>query len=176
MKKTVLKVYYNAVTLSIWFLAFLPLLVLALTFAICGTSNDPLWVIILFSILLLSFSAFFFIEALYMTQRAEINEQGIIIYSIFFSTIKTIKWGDLIDIKTQSIVTFSSSNGARFSKDWIVLYTESSQKERMWGAGIYNRKKKGPWYISCTKENLTVITEYLIKYAPHICDDPNVFF
>ena len=174
MKRTVLKVYYNAVTLSIWFLAFLPLLVLALTFAICGTSNDPLWVIILFSILLLSFSAFFIIEALYMTQRAEINEQGIIIYSIFFSTIKTIKWGDLIDIKTQSIVTFSSSNGARFSKDWIVLYTEPSQKEK--GHKLFNRKKSGPWYIACTKENITVLAECVIKYAPHICDDPNVFW
>jgi hypothetical protein len=57
-----------------------------------------------------------------------------------------------------------------------VLYTDPSQEERMWGAGIHNRKKKGPWYIACTKENLAVVTEYLIQYAPHICDDPNVFF
>ena len=57
----------------------------------------------------------------------------------------------------------------------IVLYTDSLQLEKVHN-GIHNRKKKGPWYIACTKENLTIITEYLIKCAPHICDDPDVFF
>ncbi len=175
MKKNILKVYYASVMLSVWFLAFLPLSTLVLTFAIFGISNDPLWIIILFSVLLLSFSIFFIISALYMTQRAEISEHGITIYSIFFSTIKVIKWNELVDIRTESIVTFSSSYGYRSSKDWIVLYTDSSQLEKVRNS-INNRKKKGPWYIACTKENITVMTEYIIKYAPHICDDPDVFF
>ena len=109
-----------------------------------------------------------------MTQRAEISEHGITIYSVFFSTIKVIKWNELVDIRTESIVTFLSSYGYRYSKDWIVLYTDSSQKEKE--HTLMNRKKTGPWYISCTKENITVLTEYIIKYAPHICDDPNIFF
>ncbi|MBQ8302239.1 MAG: hypothetical protein IJX97_01655 [Clostridia bacterium] len=175
MKKNILKVYYNSVVLSVWFLALLPLALLVSMFALFGTSNDPLWVIILFTILLLSFSLFFIITALYRTQRAEISELGITIYSIFFSTIKVIKWNELIDVRTESIVTFTSSYGYSSSKDWIVLYTDSSQIEKVHN-GINNRKKKGPWYIACTKENLTVITEYIIKYAPHICDDLNVFF
>lgn len=177
MKKNILRVYYGSVIFNNWFIASLPLFILVLMFSIFGFSNDPLWVIILFSVLLLFFSIFFIIRALYMTQRAEISEEGIIIYSEIFSTIKVIKWNELIDVRTENLITFTTANGGySSSKDWIVLYTDSSQKERMWGAGIYNRKKKGPWYISCTKENLTVITEYLIKYAPHICDDPNVFF
>ena len=175
MKKNILKVYYASVILSMWFLAFLTLSTLVLTFAIFGISNDPLWIIILFSVLLLSFSIIFIISALYMTQRAEISEHGITIYSIFFSTIKVIKWNELVDIRTESIVTLSSSYGYSSSKDWIVLYTDSSQLEKAHN-GINNRKKKGPWYIACTKENITVMTEYIIKYAPHICDDPDVFF
>ncbi len=175
MEKSILKVNYASVMLSIWILAFLPLVLLISMFALFGTSKDPLWVIILFSILLLSSSAFLFINALYMIQRAEISEEGITIYSVIFSRIKAIKWNELYDVRTESIITFTSSNGYRSSKDWIVLYTDSSQLEKVHN-GIHNRKKKGPWYIACTKDNLTVITEYLIKCASHICDDPNVFF
>jgi hypothetical protein len=147
---------------------------LVLTFVIFGISNDPLWISILFSILLLSFSISFIIRALYMTQRAEINEHGITIYSIIFSTIKVIKWNELVDIRTKSIVTFLSSYGYRYSKDWIVLYTDSSQKEKE--HTLMNRKKTGPWYISATKENISVLTIYVKKYASHISDDSNVFF
>lgn len=173
MKKNILKVYSTAVMLSVWFLAFLPLLALVLTFVVFDISNDPLWVIILFSILLLFFSIFFIIRALYMMQRAEISEHGICIYSIFFSTIKVIEWNELVDIRTESVVTFSSAYGYCSSKDWIVMYTESSQKENE--RNPFN-KKTGPWYISATKENITVLTGYVNKYASHISDDPNVFF
>ena len=174
MKKTILKVCPIAIMFSVWSLAILPVLVWFLTFAIFGTSNDPLWVIILFSSLLFLFSTFFIICALYMTQRAEISEHGIAIYSIFFSTIKIIKWNELIDIKTESVVTFSSAYGYRSSKDWIVIYTDSSQKEKE--RNPINRKKAGPWYITCTRENITVLTEYVNKYASHISDDPDIFF
>ena len=174
MKKDILKVYYASVMLSNCFLVFLIISILVYMFAIFDSSHDALWEIILLSILLFSFLMFFIIEALYMTQRAEISEHGITIYSVFFSTIKVIKWNELFDIRTQSIVTFLSSYGYRYSKDWIVLYTDSSQKEKE--HTLMNRKKTGPWYISCTKENITVLTEYIIKYAPHICDDPNIFF
>ena len=174
MKKTILKVYSAAVMLNVWSMACLPLLVWGLTFAIFGTSNDPLWVIILSLSLVFFFLIFFAIEALYMTQRAEISEHGIAIYSIFFSTIKVIKWNELIDIRTQSIVTFSSAYGYHSSKDWIVLYTDLSQKEK--NHTLMNRKKTGPWYISCTKRNITVLTEYVNKYASHISEDPDTFF
>ncbi len=176
MKKNILKVYYGFVMFNNWFIASVPLLIWVLMFAIFGFSNDPFWEIILFSVLLFFFSIFFIIRALYMTQQAEISEEGIIIYSVIFSTIKVIKWNELIDVRTESLITFTSANGGySSSKDWIVLYTDSSQQEKVHN-GINNRKKNGPWYIACTKENLTVITEYIIKYAPHICDDPNVFF
>ena len=174
MKKTTLKVYSSAVMLSVWVLAFLPLSVLVLTFVIFDTSNDPLWVIVLFSCLLLFFSAFFAICALYMTQRAEINEHGITIYSMFFSTIKAIKWNELVDMRTKSVVTFSSVYGHRSSKNWIVMYTDSTKKENE--QNPFNRKKAGPWYITCTKENIVVLTEYINKYAPHISANPNEFF
>ena len=173
MNKNVLKVYYTSVLFNICFLALLPLITLVILFVFFDSSSDYLWGIVLFSVLLLSCSLFLIIYALYLIQRAEISEEGITIYSIFFSTIKVIKWNELIDIKTKSIVTFTSSNGYRSSKDWIVLYTDSSQKEKKHNLCNLNA---GPWYIACTKENITVLTKYVIKYAPHISDDPNVLF
>jgi hypothetical protein len=110
-----------------------------------------------------------------MTQRTEISEQGITIYSVFFSTIKVIKWDELVDIRTESIVTFTSANGGyRSMADWIVLYTDLSQKEKE--HKLWNRKKTGPWYMTCTKGNVTVLTDYIIEFAPHICCDPTVFW
>ena len=175
MKKNILKVHSASVMFNVWFLVILPILIWLLFFAVIGTENDSLLAIIQLSSILLLFSVFFIIHALYMTQRAEISEQGIKIYSIIFSTIKVIKWNELIDVRTENIVTFTSANGGYRSKaDWIVLYTNLSQKEKE--HKLFNRKKTGPWYISCTKENETILTEYIIKYAPHISDDPDVFF
>ena len=80
----------------------------------------------------------------------------------------------MIDIRTENVVTFSSAYGYRSSKDWIVVYTDSSQKEKE--RKLFNRRKAGPWYITYTRENITVLTEYVNKYASHISDDPDVFF
>mgnify|MGYP003308468000 CR=1 FL=1 len=177
MKKNILKVYYGTYIMTRWIVVFSALMLLVVFFVLPDSSPDTLWDIVLGYIILLSILTFSIIDTLYRIQRAEISEEGITIYSVIFSTIKVIKWNELYDVRTESLITFTTVNGGyNSSRDWIVLYTDSSQKERMWGAGICNRKKKGPWYISCTKENLTVITEYLIKYAPHICDDPDVFF
>lgn len=174
MKKNIVKVFPFAVMLNLWFLAIFPLLLWGLTFFLFGFSNDPVWVIILFSVALFFPSVYFIIFALYMIQRAEISEQGITIYSMFFSTIKVIRWNELFDIRTKSIITFSNAYGYNSSRDWIVLYTDPSQKEKE--PRLSNRKKTGPWFITYTKETMTVLTEYVIKYAPHICDDPNIFF
>ena len=177
MKKNILKVYYGSYILTRSIAVFSALILLIIFSVLPDSSPDTLWDIVLAYILSLSLLSFFIIDTLYRIQLAEISEEGITIYSVIFSTIKAIKWNELIDVRTESLITFTTVNGGyNSSRDWIVLYTDSSQKERMWGAGIDNRKKKGPWYIACTKENLSVLTEYIIKYAPHICDDPNVFF
>ena len=177
MRKNILKVYYGTYIMTHWIVVFSAFMLLVVFFVLPDSSPDTLWDIVLVYIILLSILTFSIIDTLYRIQRAEISEEGITIYSVIFSTIKVIKWNELYDVRTESLITFTSVNGGyNSSRDWIVLYTDSSQKERMWGAGIDNRKKKGPWYIACTKENLAIITEYLIKYAPHICDDPNVFF
>lgn len=175
MKKSILRVYYGAYIMTHWIVAFSALTILIVFSVLPDSSPDTLWDVVLGYTISLFFLTFSIIDTLYSTQRAEISEEGITIYSVVFSTIKAIKWNELIDVRTESIVTFTSANGYSSSRDWIVLYTDSSQLEKVHN-GIHNRKKKGPWYIACTKENLTVITEYLIKYAPHICDDPNVFF
>ena len=102
------------------------------------------------------------------------SEHGIAIYSIFFSTIKEIKWNELIDIRIESLVTFASAYGYRSSEGWIVIYTDSSQKEKE--RKPFNRKKAGPWYITSTRENITLLTEHINKYASHISDSPDVLF
>jgi hypothetical protein len=175
VKKNILKVYRGSYIASVWVPIILTLSTLVVFFVLYDSSRDSLWTIVLSSIILFSALTYMIIYALYLIQRAEISEDGITIYSVIFSTIKVIKWNELYDVRTESIITFSSANGYSSSRDWIVLYTDSSQLEKVHN-GLCNRKNKGPWYISCTKENLAVVTEYLIQYAPHICDDPNVFF
>lgn len=175
MRKNILKVYRASYIASVWVTTFLILTMLVVLLISYDSSRDFLWAMVLSSIILFSVLTYMIIYALYLLQRAEINEEGITIYSVVFSKIKAIKWNELIDVRTESIITFTTAIGYNSSKDWIVLYTNSSQKEKVHN-GLCNRKKKGPWYIACTKENLTVITEQIIKYAPHICDDPNVFF
>ena len=175
MKKSTLKVYSNNVMLNVWFIAFLPLLALILPFALFGISADePLGLIILFSFLMLIASTYLIINALYMIQRVKLSEHGIIIYSLLFSTIKAIKWSELIDLRTESVVTFSTAYGQCFSQDWIVIYTDPSQKGKE--RKPYNRKKAGPWYIIGTSENITILAEYVNKYAPHISVDPDLLF
>lgn len=175
MKKNILKVYRGSYIASVWVPIILTLSTLFVFFVLYDSSRDSLWTIVLSSIILFSALTYMIIYALYLIQRAEISEDGITIYSVIFSTIKVIKWNELYDVRTESIITFSSANGYSSSRDWIVLYTDSSQLEKVHN-GLCNRKNKGPWYIACTKENLAVVTEYLIQYAPHICDDPNIFF
>ena len=161
--------------LNVWFIAFLPLLAWILPFALFGISNDEsLWLIILFSLLMFIASTYLIINALYMMQRVELSEQGITIYSILFSTIKVIKWNELTDVRTENIITFSSAYGCRSSQDWIVIYTDSSQKGKE--RKPYNRKKAGPWYIISTKENTTILAEYMNRYASHILVDPDLLF
>ena len=177
MKKNILKVYYGTYIMSHWVVVFFSIAILVIFSVLPDSSPDTLWDVVLAYVLFVFFLTYSIIDTLYSIQRAEINEDGITIYSVVFSTIKVIKWNELYDVRTESLITFTTVNGGySYSKDWIVLYTDPSQEERMWGAGIHNRKKKGPWYIACTKENLAVVTEYLIQYAPHICDDPTVFF
>jgi hypothetical protein len=177
VKKNILKVYYGTYIMTHWVVVFFSIAILVIFSVLPDSSPDTLWDVVLAYVLSVFFLTYSIINALYSIQRAEINEDGITIYSVVFSTIKVIKWNELYDVRTESLITFTTVNGGySSSKDWIVLYTDPSQEERMRGAGIHNRKKKGPWYIACTKENLAVVTEYLIQYAPHICDDPNVFF
>lgn len=168
MNKTTLKVNSTAAMCFFWIVAFVPLLLLILGLVIFGASDD--FGTILLSILYVALSVCLIVFALYSIQRAEISEEGITIYSVVFSTIKVIKWNELIDVRTE---TPYSRYPSHMDTGWIVLYTDSSQKDR-WNSMV-NRKKAGPWYITCEKENITVFTEYIIKYAPHICDDPNVF-
>lgn len=172
MKKTTLKVNSTAAMCLYWIAAFLPLWLWILGLAIFGVSEDSSAESILLSILWIAISVCLIVFALYSIQRAEISEEGITIYSVIFSTIKVIKWDELIDVRTISpINVYNVRRGG--DGDWIVLYTDSKQKDKI--DSMVNRRKAGPWYITCTKENITVLTEYIIKYAPHICDDPNIF-
>lgn len=173
MKKTTLKVNSIATMCLFWIAAFLPLLLLIISSAIFGASDDSSVETVLLSILWIAISVCLIIFALYSIQRAEISEEGITIYSVVFSTIKVIKWNELIDVRTMEPISIYSAYNSRMVEDWIVLYTDQSQKEKWYS--MVNRKKAGPWYITCKKENITVLTEYIIKYAPHICDDPDVF-
>ncbi len=173
MKKVRIKVNSGKVLFSVWFLWGFSLVPLLLPFIFGITENDSLIVIICFSALISLVSVFLLINALYMVQYAEVSDQGIIIRSLF-STIKEIKWDELMDMRTESVATFSSANGYRSSEDWIVLYTDPSQKGKE--KSPFNRKKTGPWYIDGSSHNITVLADYAKKFAPHIYIDPDLLF
>ncbi len=173
MEKARIKVNPNKVLFSVWFLWCFSLVPLLLPFIFGITENDSLVVIICFLILVSLGSIFLFINALYMVQYAEVSDHGITIRSLL-STIKEIKWDELIDLRTESVATFSSAYGHRSSEDWIVLYTDPSQKEKE--KHPFNRKKRGPWYIDGTSRNISVLADYAKKYAPHIYIDPDLLF
>ena len=176
MKKSILKVYYGTYIMTHWIAVFSAVMLLVVFIILPDSSPDTIWDSVLGCIILLSMLIFLIIDTLYLMQRAEISEEGITIYSVIFSTIKVIKWNELYNVRTESLITFTSANGGYSTcKDWIILYTDSSQLEKVY-KGIHNSKKKGPWYIACTKENISIIKKYIIKYAPHICCDSNVFF
>lgn len=173
MNKITLKVYPSAYMWIIWVGALFSLLISVLRFVVFNDSDDSLWETVIFSGLYLLVSIFWIVFALYSIQRAEISEEGIVIYSVVFSTIKVIKWNELIDVRTEAPISIYSRYRPPEGHDWIVLYTDQAQEGKI--NNMVNRRKTGPWYIVCTKENITVLTEYIIKYAPHICDDPDVF-
>ena len=173
MEKTRIKVNSNKVLFSVWFLWVISLAPWLLPFLYGISENDSLVITVCFFTLVSLGSVFLFINALYLIQYAEINERGITFYSLFFP-IKKINWDELVDIRTESVVTFSSSYGHHSSEDWIILYTDPSQRSK---AKIpFNRKKKGPWYIDGTDRNITVLADYVRKYAPHIYVDPDLLF
>ena len=143
MKKARLKVHSNKVIFSVWFLWVISLAPWLIPVIFGFSENDSPAVTVCFFTLVSLGSIYLFISALYMIQYAEISEQGITVYSLF-STIKEIKWDELIDMRTENIVTFSSAYGHRSSEDWIVLYTDPSQKAKE--KRPFNRKKRGPWH------------------------------
>lgn len=173
MEKARIKVNSNKVLFSVWFLWVISLAPWLLLLIYGISENDSLAVIVCFFSLVSLGSIFLFIHALYMVQYAEVSDQGITIRSLF-STIKEIKWNELIDMRTESVVTFSSAYGHRSFEDWIVLYTDPSQKAKE--KHPFNRKKRGPWYIDGASRNIAVLADYAKKYAPHIYIDPDLLF
>ena len=173
MEKARIKVNSNKVLFSVWFLWVISLAPWLLPFLYGISENDSLVVTVCFFTLVSLGSIFLFLNALYTVQYAEVSDRGIIIRSPL-STIKEIKWDELIDMRTENVATFSSAYGHRSSEDWIVLYTDPSQKAKE--KRPFNRKKRGPWYIDGTDHNITVLADYAKKYAPHIQIDPDLLF
>lgn len=173
MEKARIKINSNKVLFSVWFLWVISLAPWLLPLIYGISENDSLAVTVCFFSLVSLGSIFLFIHALYTVQYAEVSDQGITIRSLF-STIKEIKWNELIDMRTESVVTFSSAYGHRSFEDWIVLYTDPSQKAKE--KRPFNRKKRGPWYIDGASRNITVLADYAKKYAPHIYIDPDLLF
>ena len=173
MEKARIKINSNKVLFSVWFLWVISLAPWLLPLLYGISENDSLVVTVCFFTLMSLGSIFLFLNALYTVQYAEVSDRGIVIRSPL-STIKEIKWDELIDMRTESVATFSSAYGHRSSEDWIVLYTDPSQKAKE--KHPFNRKKRGPWYIDGTDRNVTVLADYVRKYAPHIYVDPDLLF
>ena len=173
MEKARIKINSNKVLFSVWFLWVISLAPWLLPLLYGISENDSLVVNVCFFTLMSLGSIFLFLNALYTVQYAEVSDRGIVIRSPL-STIKEIKWDELIDMRTESVATFSSAYGHRSSEDWIVLYTDPSQKAKE--KHPFNRKKRGPWYIDGTDRNVTVLADYVRKYAPHIYVDPDLLF
>lgn len=120
---------------------------------------EILWYIII-SVLTILMVIFFFLDY----QIAELTEKSITIKSLF-GLIKSIEWNDIYDIRIETVI--SGTAGVKtFTKEWIVIYTDTNQFDAYFKAN--RRKKKGPWYIAATKENIKIVNEFMIKYLPNI--------
>ena len=114
----------------------------------------------MFSVFIVILSVAFLLDF----QIAELTEKSITIKSVF-GVVKSIQWENIYDIRIESVITGTA--GARlFSKDWIVVYTESNQFDAYIKPN--RKKRKGPWYIAATEKNIKIMKDYMNKYVPHI--------
>ncbi len=158
--------------ISVWAFTALPLFMGAVPF-LFFESLEPLAHLIAWECLSLALFCFSLFHALSSCQRAELDEAGITLRSPF-GVIRTLTWDELADVRTESINTFSSRGVPVGRLDHIVLYTESSQ--RYGEKTPANRRKKGPWFVAGTPENIETLAKYLIAYAPHVTVDPDLLF
>ncbi len=163
MGMTKIKVNYIWCWAQYIFLAFLCVLMLLLPILLNWYSSTELWLKIVWNVVF-SFSILFcVIFALFYFQTATICSHNIAIKSMF-GLIKIIDWQDVYDIRIEDIIT-GTAGIKTISKEWIVIQTDKNQ----WDPYIKpNRKKKGPWYIAATRENINVIKEYMSKCRPDI--------
>ncbi len=125
--------------------------------------NAELWIEITWNVVFVLFIIVFIPYALFNYQTAIITEEYIRLKSAF-GIIKDIYWKDIYDVRIEDIITYTAGIKT-ISKEWIVIQTDKNQ----WDLYIKsNRKKKGPWYIAATRENIDVIKEYMSKCRPDI--------
>ena len=84
MKKNILKVYYGTYIMSYWVVVFFSIAILVIFSVLPDSSPDTLWDVVLAYVLSVFFLTYSIINTLYSIQRAEINEDGITIYSVVF--------------------------------------------------------------------------------------------
>ena len=103
---------------------------------------------------------FFFLDY----QIAELTEKSITIRSLF-GLVRSIEWKDIFDIRVETVIT-GTSGIKTFTKEWIVIYTDANQSDAYFKPN--RRRRKGPWYIAATKENIKIVNEYMVKYLPNV--------
>lgn len=162
MKKTIIKINYKRLWLLYVYLgcfAFLGTILLPLL--IFDLSRDTLfWKTMYFGIVSIEMLIFILLS-LSANQTAELSENGIFIRSKIHK-IKTIKWSELKRVCVERISTGAASSKGTVYLEWIVLYTDSNQKSAVYG--VSGSRRKGPWYIAGTIENIDILKEYLEKY------------
>lgn len=161
MKK--LKVNYMAFFLTNLFIMLFSVVFLLITIFDFEPSDELIYEILWYSILGACFLlpiVLFFLDY----QIAELTEKSIAIKSLF-GLIKSIEWKDIYDIRIETLIS-GTAGVMTFTKEWIVIYTDANQFDLYFKPN--RRKKKGPWYIAATKQNIKIVNEYMIKYLPTV--------
>jgi len=163
MEMTKIKVNYKNLYIECIIAACFSALLLVLPIVLKWYDSCSLWFEILWNMCFaLLFVAFVF-GAIIRYQTASITNEFIVIQNAF-GIIKKINWKDIYDVRIVNMI-IGNAGAMILHKDWIVIQTSKEQCDPYLKP---NRKKKGPWYIAATKENIETLQDYMCKCRPDI--------
>lgn len=120
-------------------------------------TNDELYIKIIWSLSMVTFSVFSFINALILMQYYVFEEGKIIIKSIF-GTIISLEISNCF-LMIQSLPTFSSWIGVTYMQ-WLCVYLKNSNIP-VFKKGLNNKKKYKRIQIIYSEKNSAILSQFL---------------
>lgn len=118
----------------------------------------------LIGLIILAFTCFYMAISNYQT--AELNNNGIIIKSLF-KKYCNINWKDIENVSVKFVPSLSNNLGVYWKYNWIFISTGNDIPEKRYRE-ISNRKNKSPYVILYHPHRAKILAKYLKEYRPEI--------